>query len=72
MHHATYMHSYIRKVYVCLAVTCHRHFWQNDLDLLRATAVTAQKVDPGQEHFPAAAAGIEPATFQSRVWRSNH
>ena len=23
-----------------LAVTCHLHFWQNDRDLLRATAVT--------------------------------
>ena len=26
-------------MYVCLAVTCHLHFWQNDRDLLRATAV---------------------------------
>ena len=34
------MQSHIRKVYVCLAVTCHLHFWQNDRDLLRATAVT--------------------------------
>ena len=34
------MQSHIRKVYACLAVTCHLHFWQNDLDLLRATAVT--------------------------------
>ena len=25
------------KVYACLAVTCHLHFWQNDQDLLRAT-----------------------------------
>ena len=25
---------------VCLAVTCHLHFWQNDRDLLRATEVT--------------------------------
>ena len=25
---------------MCLAVTCHLHFWQNDSDLLRATAVT--------------------------------
>ena len=35
-----FMQSHIRKVYECLAVTCHLHFWQNDLDLLRATAVT--------------------------------
>ena len=30
----------IRKVYACLAVTCHLHFWQNDRDFLRATVVT--------------------------------
>ena len=30
---------HIRKVYACLAVTCHLHFWQNDRDFLRATAV---------------------------------
>ena len=35
-----FMQSHIRKVYVCLAVTCHLHFWQNDRDLLRAIAVT--------------------------------
>ena len=23
---------HIRKVYACLAVTCHLHFWQNDRD----------------------------------------
>ena len=27
--------SDIGKVCVCLAVTCHLHFWQNDRDLLR-------------------------------------
>ena len=35
-----FMQGHIRKVYACLAVTCHLHLWQNDLDLLRATAVT--------------------------------
>ena len=35
-----FMQSHIRKVYACLSVTCHLHFWQNDRDLLRATAVT--------------------------------
>ena len=35
-----FMQSHIRKVYVCLAVTCQLHFWQNDRDLLRATVVT--------------------------------
>ena len=55
-------------MHVRLAVTCHVHFWQNDRDLLRATAVTrdgtdtekesAQKADPGEENSPAAPAGI--------------
>ena len=35
-----FMQSHIRKVHACLAVTCHLHFWQNDLDILRAPAVT--------------------------------
>ena len=34
------MQSHIRKVYACLAVTCHLRFWQNERGLLRATAVT--------------------------------
>ena len=34
-----FMQSHICKVYACLAVTCHLHFWQNDRGLLRATAV---------------------------------
>ena len=28
------------RVYTCLSVTCHLHFWQNDRGLLRTTAVT--------------------------------
>ena len=47
VHHST-MHqlkchfnqSHIGRVYVCLAVTCHLHFWRNDRDRLRATVVT--------------------------------
>ena len=35
-----FIQSHIRKVHAYLAVTCHQHFWQNDRDLLRATAVT--------------------------------
>ena len=35
-----FMQSHIRKVFSCLAVTCHLRFWQNDRGLLRATAVT--------------------------------
>ena len=40
-----FMQSHIRKVYACLAVTCHLHFWQNDRDFLRATAVTQDDTD---------------------------
>ena len=35
-----FIQSPIVRVHVCLAVTCHLHFWQNDQDLSRATAVT--------------------------------
>ena len=35
-----FIQSHTGRVYVCLAVTCHLHVWQNDRDLLRATAVT--------------------------------
>ena len=49
VHHATMLHATsckdIRKVYACLAVTCHLHFLQNDRDLLRATAVTRGGTD---------------------------
>ena len=37
---ARFNKSHIRKVYECLAVTCHLHFWRNDRDFLRATVVT--------------------------------
>ena len=35
-----FIQSHIGRMYVCLAVTCHLHFWQNDRDLLRATVGT--------------------------------
>ena len=61
--------AYVRAcVRACSTVTCHLHFWQNVWDLLRATAVTrgwneyrnesAQKVDLGEENYPACPAGI--------------
>ena len=40
-----FMQSHICKVRVCLAVTCHLHFWQNDRDLLGAAAVTEGRTD---------------------------
>ena len=73
----------IRKVYACLAVTCHLHFWQNDRDYLRATAVTRgwngyrnksqhRKSTLEKKILPPFQQGFEPATFQSRVRCSNH
>ena len=78
-----FMQSHIRKVYACLAVTCHLHFWQNDRDLLRATAVTRgwngyrnksqhRKSTLEKKILPPLQQGFEPATFQSRVRRCNH
>ena len=50
-----FMQSHIRKVYACLAVSCHLHFWQNDLGRLRATAVTRMRMqDLRMLKFPAA------------------
>ena len=78
-----FMQSHIRKVYACLAVTCHLHFWQNDRDLLRATVVTRgwngygnksqhRKSTLEKKILPPLQQGFEPSTFQSRVRRSNH
>ena len=70
MHHVTSCKAtYVRCVCVCLAVACYLHFWQNDRDLLRATAVTRGGTDTeirvstedagaGEENCPAAPAGI--------------
>ena len=74
---------HIRKVYACLAVTCHLHFWQNDRDFLRATVVTRgwngyrnksqhRKSTLEKKILPPFQQGFEPATFQSRVLCSNH
>ena len=76
-------HGSIRKVYACLAVTCHLHFWQNDRDFLHATAVTRgwsgyrnksqhRKSTLEKKILPPFQQGFEPATFQSRVRCSNH
>ena len=80
---ARFNKSHIRKVYACLAVTCHLHFWQNDRDFLRATVVTRgwngyrnksqhRKSTLEKKILPPFQQGFGPATFQSRVWRSNH
>ena len=35
--------KHVRTMHACLAVTCHLHFWQNDRDLFRASAVTRER-----------------------------
>ena len=78
-----FMQSHIHKVHACLPVTCQEHFWQNDRDLLHATAVTRgkngyrnksqhRKLTLEKIIFSPLLQGFEPATFQLRVRRSNH
>ena len=68
--------SHIPKVYACLAVTCHLHFWQNDRDFLHATVVIRgwngyrnksqhRKSTLEKKILPPFQQGFEPATFQS-------
>ena len=78
-----FMQSHIRKVHAYLVVTCHLHFWQNDRGLLRATAVTRgwkgykiksqhRKLTLEKKIVRPLLQRFEPATFRSRVRRSNH
>ena len=60
---------------MCLAVTCHLRFWQNDWDLLRATAITwgwkgyqnksAQKVDLEKKIFSCQDSNPGPSDHES-------
>ena len=76
-HH--FIQSHICRVYVCLAVTCHLHFWQNDWDLLCASVVTQgcngyqnksqhRKLTPEKKICPQLLRGLEPRTYWSQVW----
>ena len=65
--------SFGSRVYSCLAVTCHLHFWQNDRGRLRATAVARgwsgqrigehTKLAVEKEILPPPLPGFELATF---------
>ena len=76
------MQSHTHRMHVCLAVTCHLHFRQNDQDFffLHATAVTTdtkirfstERVTLEKEILPPLLLGLEPTTFWSQVPRSNH
>ena len=72
-----FMQSHIRKVYACLSVTCHLHFWQNDRDLLRASAVTRgwngyrnksqhRQLTMEKKILPPLLQRFQPATFRSQ------
>ena len=76
-----FIQSHIGRVYVCLAVTCHLLFWQNDRDLLRATAVTRgwngyrnksqhRKLTLEKNIFPRILPGNDLQTFRWRVLSS--
>ena len=65
------------KVYACLGVTCHLHFWQNDRGLFCATAVTwgwyghrmsqHTKLTLEKKILPPLLPGFELATFRLGV-----
>ena len=78
-----FMQSHIRKVYACLAVTNHLHFWRNDRGLLHATVVTQgwnryqnksqhRKLTLEKKILLPLLQRLKPETFRSRVQRSNH
>ena len=78
-----FMQSHVRRVHACFDVTCHLHFWQSGRDLLRATAAILgwngyrnksqhRQLTLEKKILPALLQGLEPATFRSRVRRSNH
>ena len=76
-----FIQSHVGRMYVCSAVTCHMHFWQNDRNLLHATAVTwgwngyqnksqHRKLTLKKKILPPRLPRLEPGTFQSQVQRS--
>ena len=76
-----FIRSLSHKMQVCLAVTCHLHFWQNSRDLLSATMVTRGwnkhrnksqhiKLTLEKNILPPLLSGLEPETFSSRVRRA--
>ena len=65
--------SHLCWVHVCLAATCHLHFWQNDQNVLHATRVeqisnqkSAQKVNPGGGNPPAVPARTQTQDLSIR------
>ena len=78
-----YIRSHILWMHVCLAVTCHLHFWQNDQDLLHSTAVSwgwnsywneiqHRKLTLEKKILLLLLLGLEPETFWLWVHHSIH
>ena len=70
--------SHILRMHVCLAVTCYLHYWQNGLDLLRATTVTRgwngyrnesqhRKLTLEKKILPPLLSRLESANFRMRA-----
>ena len=79
----SHTYIYIYMAHACLAVTFHLHIWQNDCHCLRAAAVTQgwngywnksqhRKLTLEKKILLPLLPGLEPTTFQSWVWHSNH
>ena len=81
-----FIRSHIYRVHICLAVTCHPHFWLFYL-LLRVERIQKRKKERKKRRrkktqhraltlekkiLSPLLRGLEPATFRSRVRRSNH
>ena len=77
-----FIQSHIQRERVCLAITCRLHYWQNNQNLLCATAVTSgwnghwsiqsqhKKLTLEKKTLPLLLPGLEPATFWSWGWCS--
>ena len=75
--------SHIPRVHMCLAVTCCQHFWQNDQDILHATAITQgwngyqnknqhRKLTLEKKNLLLLLPGLKPETSWSWICCSNH
>ena len=76
-----FMLSHTHRMHVCLTVTCHLHFWQNDQDFLFTcyrsnnryqNKSQHRKVTLEKEILPPLLLGLKPATFWSQVLCSKH
>ena len=70
-----FMQSHTHRMHVCLAVTFHLHFWQNDQDYFftcyrsnnRYQNKSTERVTPEKEILPPLLLGLEPVTIWSQV-----